>query len=154
VVEDAGAAGLGEELGPEPDQAPGRDPVLEPGPAGPVGDHLLHAALAQAQHLGDDADVVVGDVDRQVLERLVDDAVDLADDHLRLADGELEALASHRLDEDRELQLAAALDLPGVGALGRQHPQRHVADELLLQPVLDQAGGQLAAVLAPRAARC
>ena len=47
-----------------------------------------------------------------------------------------------------ELQLAAALDLPGVGALGRQHPDRHVADELGVEPVLDQAGGELRAALA------
>jgi hypothetical protein len=65
VVEDAGAAGLGQELGPEPDQAAGGDPVLEPDPAGAVVDHLLHAALAQAEQLGDDADVVLGHVDRQ-----------------------------------------------------------------------------------------
>ena len=42
--------------------------------------------------------------------------------HLRLADGQLEALAAHHLDQDRELQLAAALHLPGVGALGRAAP--------------------------------
>ena len=48
-------------------------------------------------------------------------SIDAGDD-LRLADGELEALAAHDLDEDRELQLAAALDLPGVGALGVAAP--------------------------------
>ncbi len=74
-------------------------------------------------------------------------AVDLADHDLRLADRELEALAAHGLDEHRELQLAPALDLPRVGALGREHPQRHVADQLLLQPVLDLARGELLAVL-------
>ena len=35
------------------------------------------------------------------------------------------------LDEHRQLQLAAALDLPRVGALGVAHPQRDVADQLL-----------------------
>ena len=69
-------------------------------------------------------------------------------DDLRLADGELETLAPHRLDEHRELQLAAALHLPRVGSLGREHAQRHVADELLLQPALDLARGELLAVLA------
>ena len=68
--------------------------------------------------------------------------------HLRLADGELEALAAHHLDEDRELQLAAALDLPRVRALGRQHADRDVADRLGGEAVLDLAGGQLAAVQA------
>ena len=51
-------------------------------------------------------------------------------DHLRLADGQLEALAAHLLDQDGQRQLAAALHLPGVGPLGGQHPDRHVADQL------------------------
>ena len=101
-----------------------------PDPARAVVDHLLHAALAQREHLRDHADVVLGHVDRQALDRLVADAVDLADDDLRLADGQLEALAAHDLDEDRELQLAAALDLPGVRALGVEHADRDVADRL------------------------
>ena len=75
-------------------------------------------------------------------------AVDLADHDLRLADGELEAFAAHRLDEHRELELAAALHFPRVGTLGVLDAQRHVADELLLQPVLDLARGELLAVLA------
>jgi hypothetical protein len=64
-------------------------------------------------------------------------AVDQPGDDLRLADGQLEALPAHDLDEDRELQLAAALHLPGVGALGRQHPDRDVADQLGVEPVDD-----------------
>ena len=39
---------------------------------GAVVDHLLQPALAQRQQLGDDADVVLGHVDRQPLDRLVD----------------------------------------------------------------------------------
>ena len=88
------------------------------------------------------------------LDRLVHLAVDLARDDLGLADGELEALAPHRLDEHRELELAAALHLPRVGTLGREHAQRHVADELGVEPVLHQARGELVAVLARRAATC
>ena len=84
----------------------------------------------------------------EALDRLVTDAVDLADDDLGLADGQLEALAAHDLDEDRELQLAAALDLPRVRALGVVHADRDVADQLRPQAVLDLAGGELVAVLA------
>ena len=69
-----------------------------------------------------------------------------AGEHLGLADGQLEALAAHGLHQDGELELAAALDLPGVGALGGQHAQRHVADQLLVEAVLDLAGGEPAAV--------
>ena len=50
-------------------------------------------------------------------------AVDLFGQHLRLADRELESLAPHQLDEDRELQLAAALHLPRVGTACRKDPQ-------------------------------
>ena len=63
-----------------------------------------------------DADVLLGDVDREPLDRLVELAVDLAGDDLRLPRGQLEALAPHHLQQDDQLQLAAALDLPGVGA--------------------------------------
>ena len=121
--------------------------VLQPDPAGAVVDHLLHAALAQGHELGDDAEVVLGDVDRQPLDRLVDLAVDIAGHDLRLADRELEALAPHHLDQDGQLQLAAALHLPGVRPLGRQHPDRDVADELGVEPVLHQPGGELLAAL-------
>ena len=103
---------------------------LHPDPAGAVVGHLLHAALAGGEQLGDRAEVLLGGVDGQPLDRLVHLAVDLAGDHLRLADGQLEALAAHLLDQDGQRQLAAALHLPGVGALGRQDPQRHVADQL------------------------
>ena len=75
-------------------------------------------------------------------------AVDHAGDHLRLAHRELEALPAHQLDEDGQLQLATALDLPGVGALGVQDPDRHVADQLGVQAVLQQAGRELLARLA------
>ena len=91
---------------------------------------------------------LVGHVDGHAVDRLVDDAVDLPGQHLRLADGELEALAAHHLDEHGELQLAATLDLPRVGPLGRQHPDADVADELGVEAVLDQAGRQRRALLA------
>ena len=102
--------------------------VLHAHPAGAVVDHLLHAPLAERHELGDDAEVVLGDVDGQPLDGLVHLAVDLAGHDLRLADGELEALAAHHLDQDGELQLAASLHLPGVGTLGLGHADRHVAD--------------------------
>ena len=144
----ARAAGLGQELGAEADQAARRDDLLDANPAGAVVDHLLHAALADAEHLDDDAGVLLGHVDREALHRLVALAVDHARDDLRLADGQLEALAAHRLDEHGQLQLAAALHLPRVRAVGRRDAQRHVADELLLEALLDHRGGQLLAALA------
>ena len=147
-MQQAGPPGLGQELGAEPDQAARGDDVLHPDPAGAVVDHLLQPALAQRQQLDQHALVVARRVDRQALHRLVQLAVDQPGDDLRLADGQLEAFAAHDLDEDRELQLAAALHLPGVRALGRQHPDRDVADELGVEPVLHQPRGELLAALA------
>src|ERR1700710_1540515 len=47
----------------------------------------------------------------------------------RLADGELEALATHLLDEHSQRQLASALHLPGVGPVDVDDLDRHIADE-------------------------
>ena len=66
-------------------------------------------------------------------------AVDLAGEHLRLTDGELEALSSHRLDQHRKLELPATLHLKVVGALGLGHPQRDVPDDLGVEAALQAA---------------
>ena len=99
-----------------------RHDELHAHPAGAVVRHVVHAALAGGEQLRDRAEVLLGRVDREVLERLVQLAVDRLRDHLRLADGELEALAAHLLDEDRERELAAALHLPGVGTADVERP--------------------------------
>ena len=67
-------------------------------------------------------------------------------DNLRLADGQLEAFAAHLLDEDGQRELATALDLPGVRALGGEHLDGDVTDQFLVQAVLDLAGGDLGAL--------
>ena len=71
-----------------------------------------------------------------------------AGDHLRPRDAELEALAAHLLDEDGEVQLAAAADLDAVRAAEVLHAERDVDAQLALQPVLDLAQRRGAAVLA------
>ncbi len=106
VVEDAGAARLGQELRPEADQRAGGNEVLEPNPAGAVVDHLLEPALAQREQLCEHADVLLGRIDREPLDRLVHLAVDDLRHDLGLADRQLESLAAHQLDEDGELELA------------------------------------------------
>ena len=77
----------------------------------------------------------------------MDLAVDLLGHDLRLADGEFESLTAHLLDEDGQSQLTAALDLPGVGAFGRDDLEGDVADELLVEAVLDHARGDLRVLL-------
>ena len=76
VVQEPGAARLGEELGAEADQAARGHEVFHAHPARAVVDHLLEAALAHREQLGDHPDVVLGHVDRETLDRLVQLAVD------------------------------------------------------------------------------
>src|SRR5690554_2314753 len=145
---DARAAGLGEELGAEADEAARWHDELHADPARAVVGHGLHAALALREQLGDGAEILLGNVDRHVLHGLVNLAVHLPRDDLRLADRELETLAAHLLDEDRERELAAALHLPGVRSLRGEHAQRDVADELGVEPVLDLTRRDLVALAA------
>src|SRR5581483_3294555 len=114
VVEDARPPGLGHELRPEPDEPPGGHQVLDADPAVAMVDELLHPALPGGEELAHGAEVVLGDEHRHALDRFAELSVDLPGDDLGLADRELEALPSHRLDQDGQLQLAPALDLPGV----------------------------------------
>src|SRR5699024_6808136 len=92
-------------------------------------------------------EVVFRAVDGQPFHRFVELTFHPSGDHLRLADGELVTLAAHLFNQYGKRQLSATLNLPGVGSLGRQHPERTVADQLTVQPVLDQPGGYLGALL-------
>ncbi len=143
MVHEPGAAGLGQELGAEADQPTGGHLVLHPDPAGAMVDHLFEASLADRQQLGERAEVLLGSVDGEPLDRFVPLAVDLPGDDLWLADGQLEALPAHQLHQDRQRQLPAALDLPGVRPFGWQHPDGDVADQFGIQPVTQQPRGQL-----------
>ena len=60
-------------------------------------------------------------------------AVDFLGDDLGPADLQLVALAAHRLDQHRQLQLAAAGDLDDVGRAGLEQLDRHVAEQLLVR---------------------
>ena len=110
------------------------------------GDEL---ALAQAELLDHRALILVGDVDDELLHRLEELAVGVAvRDDLGAADAELEALAPHLLDEDREVQLAAPADLDAVGPPEVLDAQGDVDAQLALEPVLDLAQRGGAAVMA------
>ena len=67
---------------------------------------------------------------------------------LRPRKGELEALAAHGLDEDAELQLAAAGDLEGVAVGGFGDADGDVALALLQQALADHPALHLVALLA------
>ena len=72
----------------------------------------------------------------------------VVEDHLRAADRELVALAAHLLDEDGQLELAAAADLERVAGLGGVDLDRDVAEDLAVQAGLDLARRDVLAVAA------
>ena len=76
VMQQGRAPRLGEQLGAEADEAASRHEVVEAHPARAVVDDLLHAALAQREELGEHAHELLGDVDREPVDRLVHRPVD------------------------------------------------------------------------------
>ena len=67
----------------------------------------------------------------------------------RLADRQLVAFAAHHLDQDGELQFAAAHHLEGVRAAGLFHADRDVGQQFLVQPVAQIARGDVLALRGP-----
>ena len=107
-----------------------------PDAAAAVVDHVHHAAAARAELLGDDADEFLGAVHCQPLHGLEQLAVLFAGHYLGLADRELEALAAHHLDQDRELQFAApATTQPTPPPTGLLDANRDVGQGFLHQPL-------------------
>src|SRR5262249_58352252 len=99
-------------------------------PAGAVVHHLDHLRLARPELLRDGADELFGDVHHQMLHGLERLATILLGDDLRLAYLELEALAPHHLDQDRELELAASRYAEGVGGIRFVDADAHGATRL------------------------
>ena len=101
--------------------------------------HVDHLAAASAHQLDHLADVVGRDLDRHLLDRLLEPVRAVAEQDARAAHGELVALAAHRLDEDAEVEHAATADLHAVGAVGRQHLERDVGLAGAIEAVLHVA---------------
>src|SRR5262245_33119493 len=135
MVEEPGAARVGQELGAIADEPARRDAVLEAHPAGAVVHHLDHLRLARPELLGDSTDELLGDVHHQMLHGLERLAAVLLGDDLWLAHLELEALAPHHLDQDRELELAASGYAEGVRGIRLIDADAHVAATLLPEPL-------------------
>ena len=89
--------------------------------------HRRDLALALGQLLDDDALILVGHVDGQLLHGLEHVAlvVGVGDD-LRARHAQLHALAAHLLDEDAQVQFAPAGDLHAVGASQVFHAEGYV----------------------------
>src|ERR1035437_3917413 len=109
-----GAAGIGEDRAAQADQAAGGHMKFQAHTAGAVVDHLDHLALAGAELLDHHAQETLRAIDDQGFHRLAELVVDGARQDLGLADGQFVAFAPHHLDEDGELQFAAAHHLEGV----------------------------------------
>ena len=106
--------------------------VRQPHPAAGVGAHRGHLCPARAERIGDRADDVGGAVDDAVLDGLDTLTVDLLGDDRGSRHLELVALAAHRLDEDREVQLAASAHVEDVGGRSVLDAQRDVGEQLAL----------------------
>ena len=130
------------------DQPARRREEGEPGLAAARGAHLHELAAPPAELFHDHPGIGVVDVDLHLLDRLQPLAGRRvgAIEHARAADRQLEALAPHGLDEDAELQLAAARDLEGVAALGLGDADGDVAFGLAPQARADHAAGDLVAL--------
>ncbi len=106
--------------------------------------------LRWPKHLDHHAAVLLRHLDVDFLHRLqhLAGVRIFAQDHFGRADLELVALAAHRLDQDGQVQLAAAADQEGVGRVGRLDAQRHIALQLALQALLQLAAGAPGALAA------
>ncbi len=147
VVHQPGAARLGQELGAEADQPARRHQVLQPHPAGRVVDHLLHPALAHRQRLGDDADVVLGHVDRQSLDRLVWSCRRSRGSRTRGWPA-VSSKPSRRIVSSSTTSCSSPRPSTSQvsGRSVSRDPDRDVADQLLVEAVADLARGQPRAV--------
>ncbi len=83
--------------------------------------------------------MIFGHVDDELFDRLDDLPFDLLRDDVGARHLQLEAFAPHHLDENRELQLAAADDLDLLGRVGRLEPDRDVAEQLAVEAILAAA---------------
>src|SRR5690606_6252185 len=134
VMEQARAGRDRQVLGAKADQPPRRNPVLEARSAAAVGNDVQQLAAPLREPGHHRALVLLVEVARHELPRLVNLAVDDALDRLGPRDRELVALPAHRLDQDREMQLAAARDAEAIRILRLLDAQRDVVLRFLLEP--------------------
>src|SRR5580692_7892358 len=144
-VHDDGSAGVGEQLAAQADQAAAGHPEFDAHAAVAVIVHVGGFAFARSQLFHYDADEFLGDVYRQVLDRLHQLAIDALGYDLRFAHHQLEAFATHHLDQDGELQLAAAHHLERIRGAGVFHAHRDVGEQLLGQPLFQVTGSDVGA---------
>ena len=154
LVQQRRAAGGGHQQRTEADEATARALEGDDRAAGVAGAQVGDAALARRELLRDGADVLVGHVAHAALLGLETLAVDFLGDDLGPADLQLVPLTAHALDEHGELQLTTTGDLDHVGRAGVEELDRHVAEDLAVEPVDEVTAGEELAVPCRRAATC
>ena len=148
LVDDALAVGIGQELVAVAEQAAAGHTELQTHAVGAQRLHLLQDGLALAQTGHDSTLILGGDVDDDVLHRLVGLAVDDLGQNVRGRDLQLITFAAHGLDQDGQVHLATAHDTEGIGGGGILHLQGDVLQQFLLQTVADLAAGDELALTA------
>src|SRR5262249_9467303 len=150
AVHHGGAARIGQELALVADETPRRRVEHEPQAATAGGAHLLELAAPLCQLLHDNARVLRIDIDDYFLYGFQPPAaggIDLQH-HARTRDGELEALSTHRLDQDAELQFTASGHFVGILAvLVLSDADSDVALGFPQQPIADDTALELVALL-------
>ncbi|RML47359.1 hypothetical protein APX70_200362 [Pseudomonas syringae pv. maculicola] len=155
TVEDAGqnacAGSQGQEFVTETDQATSRDVVFKTNTALAIRNHVGQVALTDTDLFHDGTLGFFRQVDGDVLERFVLDAINHADDHFRTTNTHFEAFATHGFDQYREVQLTTAGDLELVGGVAFFNAQGNVVQQFFVQTFLDvTAGDELAFFTAER----
>ncbi len=146
------AAGECHELALETDQAAGRDAILQARTAIAVDDHVGELGAPGSQRFHDGALIVLLDVDGEGFIGLQNLAVDDLRQHLWTGDRELVSLAPHVLDQNRQMQLAAAGDTEHIGLFRIVDTQGDVALQLAIQALADLPAGNVLALF-PRVGR-
>ena len=149
VVHDAVAARVGHQLGTIAHQAARRDHELQARAGVADRGHIDHFGLALPELFHDGADVFLRYVDGQFLHRLADAALLVAPENdLRAGHRKLIALPAHLLDQNGEVQLAAARDAERIGGIGLLDAHGHVRFDLGEQALAQVAARDILALLA------
>ena len=148
-VHDTVALGIGQEIAPVADQAAGRDIELQTGIAAGDGTHIDKLALTLTQLLDYVAGEFFGHVYKTLLHGLQASAfIIILINDFRFADRELIAFPAHGLDQDGQMQLAAAGDLEALGRVRVFDTQGNIRIQLPVQAVTQVPAGDIFSFLA------
>ena len=148
MVHNAVSFGIGKELVTEPDKPSGGNLKLQPHIAG----HFMHVdqlGLAGSQIFHDNAHEILRHINSQRFHGFHGMSVFIfAQDDLRLADLHFKAFPAHRLNQNGQMQFAAAFYDKGVGVLCFLHAHGHVGLNLFHQTVPQMTAGYILALFA------